>query len=148
VGFFKARIDVYLGDLDVALAELEKDRKANGANEEGIILMGDIRLRQEKYPEAEAHYKEALKMNHRSAGALRGMASIAFKRGQLDVALDLFRRGMEGEKDNPEAYRQLGEIYRLMGQPALAIESYKLYLKLLPDAPDKAQIEQHIRILE
>ncbi len=148
VGYYKARIDVFLGDLPVALSELEKDMKANGTYEEGIILMGDIRLRQEKYPEAEAYYKDALKMNHRSAGALRGMANIALKRGQLDVALDLFRRGMEGEKDNPDAHRQLGEIYRQMGQPSLAIDSYKLYLKLLPDAPDKTQIEQHIRSLE
>ncbi len=148
VGYYKARIELYVNNPDQALKDVSEDMKANGQYEEGLVLIGDILRSKNDYPGADAQYKSALKLNPRSNGALRGLASIAFKRGQLDVALDLFKRAVVGEPDNPEIHRQLGDIYRQQGQSTLAIESYRIYLKLLPEAQDKAQVEQYIQALE
>jgi len=90
-------------------------------------------------------------VNARSYGALRGLADITYKRGQMDMALDLYKRAiseLKGTGDDPTVHRKLGDVYRVMGQGSLAIESYQIYLKLVPDASDKAEVEQHIRVLE
>lgn len=148
VGYYKALIELYVNEPDLALKDVLEDMKLNGLYEEGVILVGDIYRSQEKYTEAEAQYKAALKLNVRSPGAMRGLADLALKRGQLDVALDLFKRAVAEDKDNPDVHRMLGDVYRLQGQASLAIEAYKVYLKLRPDAQDRPQVDQYIRTLE
>ncbi len=150
VGFYKAQIELYVGNPDQALLDVREDMKMNGEYEEGINLVGDILFKKEDYIGADNEYKKALKINARSYGALRGLADIAAKRGQIDISVDLYKRAISEMRgiSEPTVHRKLGDVYRMMGQGPLAIESYQLYLKLLPDAPDKAQIEQHIRLLE
>lgn len=148
VGYYKALIELYVGNADQALKDVGEDLKLNGQYEEGLVLVGDIYRSQEKYTEAEGQYKLALKINTRSPGAMRGLASLALKRGALDQALDLFKRALVEDKDNPEIHRSLGDVYRLQGQALLAIESYKVYLKLRPDAPDRPEVDNYIRVLE
>lgn len=148
VGYYKALIELYVNEPNQALKDVQEDMKLNGQYEEGVILVGDIYRSQEKYTEAEGQYKAALKLNVRSPGAMRGLADLALKRGQLDVALDLFKRAVAEDKDNPDVHRHLGDVYRLQGQASLAIEAYKVYLKLRPDAQDRPQVDQYIRTLE
>lgn len=148
VGYYKASINLKVGEPDQAMKDLTEDLKINGPYEEGLVLKGDIYRSQEKFVEAEAEYKSALKLNIKSPGAMRGLASIALKRGQMDIAQDLFRRALAEDKDNPEIHRMLGDVYRLQGQGSLAIEEYKVYLKLRPEAEDRPQVDQYIRVLE
>jgi len=150
VGYFKAKIELYLANKDQALTDVREDMKNNGEYEDGLNLVGDIMFLKEDYTAAENEYKKCLRINSRSYGALRGLADIAAKRGNMDIALDLYKRAISDmrDQDEPDIHRKLGDVYRLMGQGSLAIESYRLYLKLVPEAPDKSEIEQHIRIME
>jgi tetratricopeptide (TPR) repeat protein len=151
VGFYKSKIELYLGDREQAIRDVLEDIKLNGDYEEGVVHLGNIYQSQEKYLEAEAEYKKGLKINNRSVGALKGLGTLSFKRGQYDSALDLFRRAIvesQSSKPDPELYRQIGDLYRLTGQGALAIEAYNVYLKLNSEAHDRTQIERYIKLLE
>ncbi|MBY0516037.1 MAG: tetratricopeptide repeat protein [Bacteriovoracaceae bacterium] len=150
VGYYKAKIELYVNNKEQALVDVKEDMKMNGEYEEGLNLVGDILFMTDQYVPSEAEYKKALRINTRSYGALRGLADIAFKRGNLDIALDLYKRAVSDLKssEEPQIHRKLGDVYRLMGQGSLAIESYNVYLKLVPDAPEKSEIEQHIRVME
>jgi tetratricopeptide (TPR) repeat protein len=151
VGYYKARIEVYVNNPDQALLDVREDMKLNGEYEEGLNLVGDVLFEKEEFIPAENEYKKSLRINSRSYGALRGLADIAARRGQTDMARDLYKRAiaeLKGSGDDPTIHRKLGDVYRLMGQGSLAIESYQVYLKLVPDAQDKAEVEGHIRVLE
>ena len=137
-----------MSNFDQAKKDVEIDMAENGEYEEGFVLIGDIYTQQENYIEAEKMYKNAQRLNFKSIEAVLGLAFISFKKGQFEIALDLYKRGEKVQPGNPTIHRQLGEVYRFLGQGNLAIEAYKMYLELLPNAPDKDQIEQHIRILE
>ena len=50
--------------------------------------------------------------------------------------------------DQPILHRQIGDVYRRLGQGSLAVESYKLYLEMAPEAADKAQIESYINLMQ
>lgn len=150
VGFYKAKIELYVKNPEQALVDVREDMKMNGEYEEGLNLAGDILFDAGEFVASEAEYKKALRLSSRSYGALRGLADVAAKKGQLDIALDLYKRAMTEMKENqePSIHRKVGDVLRLTGQGRLAIESYQLYLKLEENAPDKSQVEEYIRILE
>ncbi len=150
VGYYKAKIELYVKNPEQALADVREDMKMNGEYEEGLNLAGDILFDAGEFVASEAEYKKALRLSSRSYGALRGLADVAAKKGQLDIALDLYKRAQADTKDaqEPSIHRKIGDVLRLTGQGRLAIESYQLYLKLDENAPDKSQVEEYIRILE
>jgi tetratricopeptide (TPR) repeat protein len=77
-----------------------------------------------------------------------GLADISTKRNNFDLALDLYKKAMNVKGDEPLIHKKIGDVYRLLGQGALAVESYKLYLEMNPEASDKSQIESYINLMQ
>ena len=150
VGYYKALIELYVANPDQALLDVREDMKMNGEYEDGVNLVGDILFKKEEYNAAESEYKKCLRINTRSYGAIRGLADVAYKRGQFETALDLYKRAISEMRNfsDPEVHRKMGDVYDSLGQGSMAIESYQVYLKLVPDAPNRGAIEQKIRLLE
>lgn len=131
-----------------AIGLVMKDIKENGENDIGLVLLGEIYTRKGDLIEAENYYKKAQKLNPRSYDALVGMADLSTKRNNHDLALDLYKKAMNLKGDEPILHKKVGDVYRLLGQGALAMESYKMYLDMNPDAQDKAQIEAYINMMQ
>jgi tetratricopeptide (TPR) repeat protein len=150
VGYFKALIELYVANPDQALIDVKDDMKMNGEYEDGVNLVGDILFKKEDFNGAEAEYKKCLRINTRSYGAIRGLADVAYKRGQFETALDLYNRALSEMRNfsDPDIHRKLGDVYDSLGRGSMAIESYQVYLKLVPEAPNRGAIEQKIRLLE
>ena len=55
---------------------------------------------------------------------------------------------MTEKSDEPVIHRKIGDVYRLLGQGVLAVESYKLYLEMNPEASDKSNIEAYINLMQ
>jgi tetratricopeptide (TPR) repeat protein len=66
-------------------------------------------------------------------------AMMADKAGDLEKAESFYRRSDLDEK-RPEAIYNLADVQRRMERTKDAIESYKKYLELAPDAPDRADV--------
>ncbi|MBF0311941.1 MAG: tetratricopeptide repeat protein [Oligoflexia bacterium] len=148
VNYFISR--VYLQKNEMALAKkfAEAEIKANPEMEFGYLLKAEILQKEEEFVEAIAQYKKAQFINQNSPEVLMGLASINFKRNNIESALDLYNKAAKIEPNNPLIRKELGNIYRAMGQNMLAVESFKMYLELSPDAKDKNEIQSIIRSLE
>jgi len=70
-----------------------------------------------------------------------------FALGKFDEALDEYQKAFDA-KPIPEFLFNIGQCYRNLGDYDQAIFSYKKYLKLEPDAPNKEAVQQLIDDLE
>lgn len=66
------------------------------------------------------------------------------RRRKIERAIDAYKKAATFDPDNGIAHRSLGIAYTMNGSPDRAINEYKVYLKLLPDAEDGPQIRQMI----
>ena len=148
VQYFVARIYYLSGDFDGALKEVEKDIKDNGESDTSLVFMGEIYTSKNELVTAENYYKKAQKINPRSYEALVGLADISVIRNNYDLALDLYKKASKERSDEPVIQRKIGDVYRLLGQGTLAIEAYKLYLEMDPEAKDKPRIDSYIQLMQ
>ncbi len=70
-----------------------------------------------------------------------------FALGKFDEALDEYQKAFDA-KPLPDFLYNIGQCYRNLDQLDQAIFSFKKYLNLSPDAPDKEKVEKLIDELE
>ncbi len=75
---------------------------------------------------------------------LREEADIALKAGDLDRASQLFLQIIENDPDSAQTHRDLALTYASRGLSELALEQYRAYLALEPDAPDALDVRRRI----
>jgi tetratricopeptide (TPR) repeat protein len=148
VQFYIAKIKYLSKDYDGALKEVEADLKANGDNDADLTLMAQIYTEKGDLIKAETLFKQSQKINPKAYDSLVGLADISSKRNNFELALDLYKRAMLEKSDESEIHRKIGDVYRLLGQGVLAVESYKLYLEMNPEASDKSNIEKYINLMQ
>jgi len=88
----------------------------------------------------------------------RRVGEIAYYRGELyrlraeegDTlrAINAYKAALAAEGAPPQTHRGLAEVYRQDGSAAQARAEYAEYLRLQPDAPDRAMIETYLRAQE
>ena len=148
VQYYIAKIKYLSKDFDGAMKDVEADLKANGDNDADLTLMAQIFVEKGDLILAENMYKKSQKINPKNFDALMGLADLSTKRNNFDLALDLYKKAMIEKGDQPIIHKKIGDVYRLLGQGALAVESYKLYLEMNPEAPDKSQIQSYINLMQ
>jgi tetratricopeptide (TPR) repeat protein len=134
--------------MDDAKKYANKEIAANPDLEYGYLLMAEVMLKENNVLEGTNFYKKAQTINQNSVDALMGMAFISLGKNNFDSALDLYNKAAKSDPNNAIIRRQLGHVYKAMGQGMLAIESYKAYLDLAPDAKDKGEITAAMKRLE
>jgi len=144
----KPELDEYGKPKLGALSLVRNDIKENGESDIALVFLAEIFARKGDLVQAENHYKKAQRLNPRSYEALVGLADISTRRNNFDLALDLYKKAMKQRGEEPVIHRKIGDVYRLLGQGSLAIESYKMYLEMNPEASDKAQIEKYINLMQ
>jgi tetratricopeptide (TPR) repeat protein len=140
-----SRLSLLAGDKDKAMNFAKREIESNPGVEDGFILLGNINKEEEKFVDAERNFAEALKINPNSIDALAGMAFVHVKRNNLEAALDLYQKAIRLSPNKPTLRKSIGDVYRMTGQSAQAIEHYKIYLELLPNTKFKAEVETYIR---
>ena len=148
VQYYIAKIKFLSKDYDGALRDVEADVKENGDNDADLTLIAQIYVEKGDLVQAESYFKKSQKINPRAYESLMGLADISTKRNNFDLALDLYKKAMREKSDEPLVHKKIGDVYRLLGQGGLAVESYKLYLEMNPEASDKAQIESYINLMQ
>jgi predicted Zn-dependent protease len=96
-------------------------------------------------------------LNHLTAEGVR-LGEVSFYRGELyrlraaagddRRAIDAYRTALSSEGAPPETHRGLAEVYRHGGDAKQARAEFAEYLRLKPDAPDRAMIEAYLRSSE
>lgn len=146
--YYIARIKFLTNDLDGALEDVKRDIKENGETDASLVFLGQIHVEKKDLTNAENYFKKAQKINPNSYDALMGLADLSTMRNNFDLALDLYKRALKQRSDEPVVHKKIGDVYRLLGQGTLAIESYKMYLEMNPEASDKKKIEDYIQLMQ
>ncbi len=93
-------------------------------------------------------YSEILDQ-HPGAHITRGLlAEIQLKRGQPEEAVALFRSGLQQYPDVPLLHRGLASALERSGAVTEAINEYREYARLAPNAPDAQQLRERADRLE
>ncbi|WP_127715403.1 tetratricopeptide repeat protein [Halobacteriovorax sp. HLS] len=145
--YFLSKTYLKLRDFKNAEAAALKEIKANPTLEFGYYILGEVYRSQKNYKDAENNFKKSISRNGRYEEALIGMGWIKWKQGYLDQARQYYLKALKGNQNNGEIHRSLGFIYKDIGQSALAIDSFRVYLDLTPAAKDRANIENLMKRL-
>lgn len=146
--YYIAKAHLSIGNRDEAYKMAKEEVDSNPHLEDGYILIADISVLNEKWLEAERNYRKALQIKGDSFDAIMGLAYINYRKNKQDSALTLYKKAQQLNTSNPDVYRMLGEIYRLLGQGRKAIDNYRVYLKRVPNSKYKNEIENYIQVME
>ncbi len=145
--YYLAKIYMLKKEYKKALEFADLERKFSPTSEFGFGITGEILRRMEKYPESIKMLEQSIARNSKSIESLTSLAWIKSRQNYNDEAKELYLRVLREEPGNALTHRALGYVYKSMGQSKLAIESFKVYLDLMPNAPDKARIKQEMNFL-
>lgn len=145
VNYYLAKVMIKQKDYKRALEFAKMEVELNPTLEFGHYIVGEVNRLMNNIQEAESSLEKAISINGQYVEALMSLGWI--KRGQslFEPARELYLRALKAELNNAEIHKELCFIYKEIGQSGLAIESCQTYLKLLPGAPDTAQIESFIQ---
>ena len=145
--YYLAVIHLSQGQLEQAFNYAQDEQKANPKSEYPYIALGSIYMKQSKFPQAIKEFETALSLNPQSIDALMWLGEIKLGQNDYNMAREYYQRILRYDKSKAVAHRQLGHIYRLIGQGKLALEAYQVYLDLMPNASDRREIEAKMKSL-
>ena len=123
-------------------------------------LSGTRLLQEKRFAEAVAEFREAAKLQPQAARGFLGLGSALVsqageetdakqKAALIDEAIRSFEHALVLEPDNPGAHMNLGITYlNQRRDPAKVAEQFRAYLRLVPDAPQRAHMEETIRQMD
>jgi tetratricopeptide (TPR) repeat protein len=106
-------------------------------------VLGHRFLQAGSLSQAQEQYQAALELNPNEAAALLGLGDIQHRNRQPRLAAEFYRRAVEAEPTNPDAYARLGEAYYQLADVAAALSAWEQALALRPgDARVRQRIQQ------
>lgn len=143
--FYIGKTALAAGNLDAAIEAAKKEQQSNPQIADPYILMGEIYSAKRQYTDCAASYSQAIKYRPQGAEIYVRAAQCYRQSGSLDIAEDMLSLAMGRESGFADIYREQGAIFETKGDFRAAFESYRKYLGLAPNAPDRILIEGKLR---
>ncbi len=102
------------GDSKRAVSAFEKALELRPGDFPSLLRLGGIAIADGRVDDAEARYREALKVGA-GAAALYGLGRVAMARGDYDTAVQHFEKVLAAQPQATSAHYQLGLAYRQLG---------------------------------
>jgi len=93
--------------------------------------------------EALKYLSKAMELNPKDPEAKADAAYANYLLKNFTAAIGLYRAALVYDPANPLLYKRLGIAFREAGDQASAASSFKKYLELEPDAPDRGQLQNY-----
>nr|WP_295891069.1 tetratricopeptide repeat protein [uncultured Devosia sp.] len=135
--------EAYRADGDLAAAErLFKDWAdyAPGSTDAHLAL-AELLLERNDAKGAAAHYDRLVALDPASFDYATARTQVLLDLGRYAQAVDGLTPFADAEPPEPAAVLLLARVQHQAGRTERAIERYRQYLTLLPDAPEKAEVE-------
>lgn len=130
-----------------AVPNFEKALSTSPRNQRFRVAIGDCKERLGKHAEAIRAYREALKGDPSQVGLYYRIARAIHEGFGAREALPWYERAAREDRKNAMPHYYLGHAYKERRQRSRAIQEFRAYLKLRPDADDRKDIEQEIEDL-
>jgi tetratricopeptide (TPR) repeat protein len=109
-------------------------RTLNASPQSSVIHnnLGNILLDKGFFDEAEARFREAVKLKPTYAVAYNNLGNVYFRKRVFEPALEFYKKAISLDPNYPEIYNNLGNIYDNLGARNQAIDAYKVALRIRP----------------
>lgn len=146
LGFFQMGIEYYqLNQLDKADEAFQAALKIQPDAFQPLKTRGIVLILLNRYAEAEAVLRNAVKSNSQSAEAHFYLGRAIGSQGRFDESEKEFLESIKlGKDEMKEAHRMLAIIYSSRGDKKRAAGELETYLKLNPTTPDAEQLRKVI----
>jgi len=114
------------GDVDGAIQAMESALRASSTGGDRAFAryyLGELEWNRGALEQAAVHYEAALRADPEAAPAKAGLGKVEAANGRLDEAILLYEEAAKALPD-PELLKELGELYLVTGQRALADEAF------------------------
>lgn len=135
------RMQLRQGNAKDALDEAMKERDINPGLRDSFTLAAEAYFALKQYSNCAEQYQQGAR-GTKDAGLLVRMARCYRLSGALDSAQSILKQAQSIESGNPDVYKEQGAIFQMKGMADEAVAAYDTYLKLMPAALDRAEIEQ------
>jgi len=125
------------GQLDRAIAEVQKLLLLEPASVNGHVSLGKLYEAQGEFDSASAEFQTALRLKPDSVDARNAISRIGkayISEGQLDKAMTGFQSVMRLRPDDATTHIELGKVYASQGRFDKAIAELQAALRLKPDS--------------
>ncbi len=143
--FYAGQAHLKLNNYDQALEMAEKERIMNPDIPESFMLAGEAYFNKRQYSLCTEQYQKVLTKGLRTADMFIKLGRCYRLNGSHDSAMTMLTEAVQVESGNPDIYKELGALYHAKGSYIKAIEGYRRYLQLSPNAEDKKTIERLIQ---
>lgn len=127
-----ARCYELMGRLDEAERFALDYLKRGVAEPRLYVLLGSMKLGQQKYDEAIPYFEKAIGLDAEPAGASDALATIYLAKGDLARAGEYLRRTIELDPNLPNVHYRIGWIAERQGRPRDAEAEYLAELRISP----------------
>jgi predicted Zn-dependent protease len=146
------RLEERIGSVTTLLATRYADRNGGevgaaryrAAVREVVLGAARLDLAAGRFDAAERGARDYLELTPRSAKAWALLGDVARQRGDPVEALTRYRKAVALDPGCPEGQRGLGQALARRGDAAAARAALQAYLKLRPDAVDRAWIDEEL----
>ncbi|MGE4232084.1 MAG: tetratricopeptide repeat protein [Bacteriovoracia bacterium] len=130
---------------DSALKAAQAEIQNNAGYVPAYVLAGTIYNIKKEYRKSIETLTKALNLDQNYVPALiqAGFANHMLK--TYAAAQSMLERALAQDQGNPQIHKRLGYLYNDMGDKAKAKEHIRKYLDLMPDAPDRNDLERFAR---
>ena len=142
------RVALLLNDPREALNQTELEKRANPNMADAYLLAAEAHTTLQQYSNCVSEYQQSIKLRPQNAPIYIKVSQCYRKKGDLDAAAAMLNVAATKESGLAEIYKEQGAIFELKGDVNRAIDAYRQYFVLDPDAPDRMQIEGRISALQ
>lgn len=136
------------GDWQGAILLLDLTLAQDSANTQALLLRGNAYRELGDYVQAISNYDQALAIDAELAAVYHNRALTYMKQGDSSAALADFARAIEIAPTFGLAYRNRADLQLAAGNTAAAALDLQIYITLVPNAPDRAEVEAKIAELQ
>ncbi|CAN5552782.1 hypothetical protein BH10BDE1_BH10BDE1_33500 [soil metagenome] len=133
------------GKYQDALTEANNERNLNPDLGEAYLLAGEAFYNLRQYSNCASEYQKAIGKKVGGASVMVKLARCFRLSGAIDSAQSMLRQAQAIESGNPDIYKEQGAIFHQRAMADEAVAAYDTYLRLVPNAPDKDEVEAKIR---
>ena len=142
--FYAGQAALTAQNFNKALEEAQKEARLNPHRADPHILMGDIYFFLKDYSSCISSYQKGIKMREPDSNLYVKQARCYRLLGGLDTSLQLLRTAELKEPGNPLVWKEMGAVCEMKENKDCAIEAYRQYLNLAPNAQDRPVIEKRV----
>ncbi len=145
INYMMAKSYMAMGNFDKALEFAQLEIQSNPKLPDGYFIVGEVYAEKKDYAQAVKNYEKAVTIDYSYVEGLLALGGMKRRQNSHEQARELLHRALKIEPNNALIHRELGHVYRAVGQGRMAVEFFETYLTLFPSAGDRSQIEALIR---